>query len=226
MKTIKLVTLSFALLAMASLKTNAQCNMYAPAKEGSVSEIKQYDEKDKLTGSQKQTVTSAKNSEVVVKVESFDKKDKPVGTSEIKMKCENGAFIIDMRSMIPQSQHDAYKDMKVSVTADQLDIPASPTAGQTLKNGTVKMSATQEGSPLTMNFAITVLNRKVEAIEEITVPAGTFKCVKISYDVETKNMFTIRGKGMDWYAEGIGMVKSETYNSKGKLQGYSVLTKK
>ena len=35
----------------------------------------------------------------------------------------------------------------------------------------------------------------------------------------------IEGSSTEWYSEGIGMVRSESFNAKGKLTGYSVLTK-
>ena len=72
-------------------------------------------------------------------------------------------------------------------------------------------------------FSIT--NRKVEAIETITTAAGTFDCVKISYDVESKMMFTIKAKGAEWYALETGLVKSESYDAKGKLTGSQELVK-
>ena len=110
--------------------------------------------------------------------ESFNKKDKPVGTYEYAVMCEGGMFYVDMRSIISQKQKDFYKDMKFNITGDKLDIPANPKRGQELKNGTVQIIATSEGSPMTMKMSITISNRKVAAIEDITVPAGTFKCVK------------------------------------------------
>jgi hypothetical protein len=63
----------------------------------------------------------------------------------------------------------------------------------------------------------------VDAIEDVTTPAGTFNCVKISYDIETKTFMTMRASGIEWYAKDVGVVRSESYNGKGKLTGYSVL---
>jgi hypothetical protein len=75
-----------------------------------------------------------------------------------------------------------------------------------------------------MNMTINVSNRKVEAVENLTTPAGTFECYKISFDVATKMMINVKSKGVEWFAKGIGMVKNETYDSNGKLLGSNVLT--
>ena len=36
-----------------------------------------------------------------------------------------------------------------------------------------------------MDMSIKIYNRKVEAKEDITTPAGNFSCYKISYDMES-----------------------------------------
>ena len=43
--------------------------------------------------------------------------------------------------------------------------------------------------------------------------------------ISTKMMIRIKNKSKEWYAEDVGMVRSETYNKRGKLMGYSELTK-
>ena len=74
-----------------------------------------------------------------------------------------------------------------------------------------------------LNTTTTISNRTVEAVENITTRAGTFKCFKISYDIETKAVMTFRAKGTEWIAKDIGVIRSENYNKNGKLTGYSEL---
>jgi len=76
---------------------------------------------------------------------------------------------------------------------------------------------------MTMSFH--VVDRKVEAFESITTAAGTFECFKLSQTTKSKMMFmNLTLKSIDWIAEGIGSVRSESYTEKGKLEGYTVLT--
>lgn len=230
MKTIlKPIVLAATVLAFSAFLPADECSMYAPVKEGSEMEYKNYSDKDKLTGTNRTKVLAVRKTaggqEVEMKTESFDKKDKSVATSTYAVACENGSFMIDMRSMVSQEQMENFKDTKVNITADKLDVPANPQVGQALKNGVVKIETMNEG-PIQMKLSMNVSNRKVAAIEDVTVPAGTFKCVKITYDVETKLLFTVKAKGADWYAKEVGLVRSETYNTKDKLQGYTVLNSK
>jgi hypothetical protein len=70
-----------------------------------------------------------------------------------------------------------------------------------------------------------ITNRKVEAKESVTVPAGTFDCFKISYNSEIKIGFVKKNyRYITWYAPEVGAVKSEFYSAKGKLEGYSEMT--
>jgi hypothetical protein len=84
------------------------------------------------------------------------------------------------------------------------------------------MNVSNQGMTM-MNMVTKISNRKVDAMEEITTPAGKFNCAKISYDVETKMMMLIHMKGIQWISQKVGVVRSESYDQKGKLVGYSVL---
>jgi hypothetical protein len=96
-------------------------------------------------------------------------------------------------------------------------------AGDLLKNGDMKIAFSSGGMTI-MNMSFSVTNRKVEAVESVTTPAGTFDCYKISFDVATKMMVNVKTKGVEWYAKGVGMVKTETYSTDGKLLGSNILT--
>jgi hypothetical protein len=73
-------------------------------------------------------------------------------------------------------------------------------------------------------------NRTIAAQESVTVPAGTYTCFKMTYDItmEMKTMgfpMTMKMKSIDFYSENVGSVRSEQYDAKGKMLGYNVLSK-
>ena len=54
--------------------------------------------------------------------------------------------------------------------------------------------------------------------EQVHTRAGKFDCIKISYLMRTK--IVLKSKTLrvtEWYAKGVGLVKSEAYDTKGKL---------
>lgn len=223
----KKITLALAFLGFIFQSFSQDCVFYCPVKEGTITETKHYNAKDKIQSTDKQTILSKKvtgnDVAVTIKAESYDDKDKLLANRDLTFECKNGVFYFDMKNLIDPQTMSAYKDMEVKMTATNLDMPSALSVGKTLGDGNVQMSVSNQGMTL-MNMTINISNRKVEAIEKITTPAGTFDCFKISYDVETKMMFKMQTKGVDWIAKEVGAVRSETYDSKGKLTGYTVLT--
>lgn len=66
---------------------------------------------------------------------------------------------------------------------------------------------------------------KVVAKEELTVPAGTYECYVVERQYTAKMLgMKVAGSMKTWYARGIGTVKMETYDKKGKLSSSQILT--
>ena len=75
-----------------------------------------------------------------------------------------------------------------------------------------------------MKMSADLTNRKVEGIEDITVKGGTFKCYKFSSDVNSSAMgLKTKTRSLDWYAKGIGVVKTENYDKNNTLQSRTEL---
>jgi hypothetical protein len=204
------------------------CVSYIPMKQGAIWETQHFDAKNKLTSTAKSVVkektSAANNIKLVIESETFDSKGKTLGKNTYSAGCENGLFYLDMRGNIDQNGMSNFKDMQVNITADNLNFPSDPQPGQILKPGKFSMDAQMQGMPGGFKMTVDVYNRKVEGTESITTPAGTFECVKITYDMKTFMMIEMITKGVEWYAKDVGLVKSESYDSKGKLMGSSLLS--
>ena len=202
------------------------CRYALPLSEGAEFEMQTFNERNKLQSTTKNTIAEKKETgtttEATVTTASFDEKNKPLTTSAYTVKCSDGIFLVDMKSLLNPEQMKGFEGMEVKISADYLEIPGELAAGQSLKDGAVVV--TIEG-PFPMKNTINILNRRVSGTETITTPAGTFECVKIAYDVESKFGFKVTSKAEDWYSKDTGLVQSKTYNSKGALQSYTQLTR-
>lgn len=226
-------TLLFIALIFTYYLTYSQsdCHAYYPMEEGNAFEMQSFDDKDKLQSISKQKVikkeTSGNNMSATIATEVVDAKGKNMTSGEFKVKCENGVFYIDMQSMLDPNSMGAYKDMEVKVDGDFLNLPTNMEVGQKLNDGKLKMTISSSGMTV-MTMTMNVKNRKVEAKEDITTPAGTFSCYKVSSEMETEmgQMMPIKVsiKTVEWFSENTGVVRSESYKSNGKLQGYSILS--
>ncbi len=208
-------------------KLHAQdCNLYFPSKEGAEMEITNYDAKNKVTGTVKEKIlkkeTITNGIAITFESRTFNKKGDSTSRNQFQVKCENGVFYFDMNNFIPPSQNQSGNN-SMEIKADKLNFPSSPSVGQSLSDGTVTMSM-KNGDIQLMSMTVTISNRKIEAIENVTTSAGTFECYKISYHVTTDMMFKTESNGMEWIAKNVGLVKSENYDKNGKLNGSSSLT--
>lgn len=207
--------------------TSAQDCGYYPVRSGAVMGYQSLDEKGKVTGTSRITmldVTQSGNSATYnVKAEYFDEKNRPQQPREYAMKCEDGVFSIDMKSLIDPKSMEGFKDMEVSFSGTDMTFPSSMSVGQVLPDANITMAASTGGMTL-MKMTIIITNRKIESKESITVPAGTFECYKMTYDIETKMGIKVTSTAAQWMHKGAGSVKTETYDKKGKLLGSTVLS--
>lgn len=205
------------------------CEIFIPNQVGKKITTDSYDEKDKLTGSTTSEIISigevSGKHEIVVESESFDKKGVSQGKGQLKYYCNGDIFEIDMKSMLNQEQMAGFEGMSIEYTMNNLGYPKIMTAGMTLNDGFIECVISNEGIKF-MTMRIDITNIKVEAIESITVPAGTFTAYKISSDYTSKTGFmTTNMKSIQWMVTEIGAVRTETYDKKDKLLGYTVVSK-
>jgi len=221
-------TAALVMMIMAASQLMAQnCEPYYLENEGAIREMASYDKKDKLTGTTIQTVKEIKTTgngfEWTIGTVSKDAKGKEVSAGDLSMSCEDGIFKIDMQNFIDEETMKSFEGMEVTMDATELDYPSVLVPGQALPDGHITIKVTSQGMPI-MTMVVKIYDRKVEAIEDMTTPAGTFSCYKMTSTIETKTMFTVIVKSTDWMAKKVGSVRSETFDKNGNLTGYSVLT--
>lgn len=210
--------------------SQSNCKPYVPITKGTTWEVTSYSPKDKVTGTVTykllDVVISENKSVFSIRATTFDKKGEQTFSSKYEATCVNGNFEFDMAFMIDGSVMGAYNNMDVDVDATKFEIPSMDAeAGTVLKDGSLIVKVSSSGVSI-FKMAVDVTERKVEAKEEVTTPAGTFYCLKLTQNINTKMGFVkADATSKEWYAENIGIVRSESYNKKGKLTGYELLTK-
>jgi len=199
-------------------------NIFFSTKEGQTLLYATMNDKGKVNSYTSQTISkvtgSGKNFSITYIGQVLDKNQKPASnTPEVTytINVVDNVMELDMKSFATAGT----EEMAV-ITGDKIRIP-SPSLKPGDKLEDIKMTITISiGLKMTTDIVIT--DRSCVAIEDVTVPAGTFKCHKIT---ETSSTTFMRKnsvvKTSTWYAPGVGMVKSESYDSNGKLQSSQVL---
>ena len=200
------------------------CTVYFPIEEGVSFELTNYDKKGKVSSTVRHEILENNQTpggmELAVTSVTTDKKGNESVAVNYEVKCDNGEFFIDMKNFVPANSQQSFNSMGLDATVegDYLVFPKDMQVGKSLPGGSLRISAS------IMNMTVNIANRKVEAEETITVPAGTYDCIKISYTAEVKMAISVATKIVEWYSKDVGIVQSETYNRSGKLMGTSKLT--
>lgn len=232
MKSIILSTL----LIISFFFVDAQCeDAYYPLEEGTTWTITNYNKKGKPQGKTVNAIISSTETsegyEVLVTSQLIDDKDEQLTDGEYTVICEGGVLKIDLENFIPTSIMEQYEGMEVTFESDNLQFPNDLASGQQLPEATGKMTVQMSEGPMAMTTEMDFLykDRTVEGEEQITTPAGTFDTKKISQTIVTKISMmgmdkTVEYKSVTWMTPQYGMIRSESFNKKGKLSGYSLLT--
>jgi hypothetical protein len=197
--------------------------IFFPTKEGTVLVYKSFDKKGKELNTLQYTITRIKtmgrDMDITYQVESADSKGKQQYTDEITVSKKGDKLYFDMSNYINKAafQQDGTIPGNILVTGNNMEMPSNPKTGDILPDANVEMSL--EMGFIKMKMTADVTNRKVESIEDITVKAGTFKSYKFTSDVNSTALgIKMKTSGVEWYAKGIGLLKTQTYDKNGNLQ--------
>lgn len=224
----KLFSLFILISASFTLAFSQDCTLYIPNKVGTELHYEMKNAKGKTTGIYIQKLISVKESGGETSFEllqtHLDPKDsgKIIIQDTLRFRCKDNVFYIDMEKYLDQQQMEGFKNMEVKINTEDLLYPSKLYAGLELPDGSISL----EISGGLMNMTTHIVNRKVEAYENISTGAGTFKCYKISEDVKNKMGFIkVQLHNVVWMVKDIGTIRSETYNKKGKLDAVTELVK-
>ena len=221
--------LIYSLFLVSSTALSQNCSKYYPMEEGTSFQYTMTNKKGKTEGITDYSITNVENSGGVttatMNMKFTDEKGKEIFVSDYKLSCTGDVVKIDYNSLVPAQMMKQYTDMGVEmeISGTDIELPNNLSVGQGLDDANVAISIKMTG--MNMNIKVDQLNRIVEKKESVTSPAGTYECYVITQDNVSETMGvkqTMQSKL--WLAEGVGMVKQETYNKKGDLMSKSELT--
>ncbi|WP_282086987.1 hypothetical protein [Aquimarina algiphila] len=224
-----LITILVSLFCIRSYAQN--CDEVLFMKKGAILTYTDYNKKGKELNSTVHETTSVTQENnlytAIIQATRKDQKNKETFTTSFKTRCEGGLFSVDMMRFFNYDKlsEQQQKGLKLKIDGDVLEFPVNSKVGDQMDDGHITIKLNSEGFTLiTMTFDIK--NRKIVGEESITTPAGTFDCQKVTFDFESKfGIIKVKGSGIEWYHDNVVVIKSESYNKKGKLTGYHQLTK-
>lgn len=223
----KKLTLLLLVLFLTQAVRAQDCGSYFTFPKGRKFELTNYDKKDKVSAVIKYAVLDARpisgGTAFVLETATYDTKGNLLAKGEADAKCVGGAFYTDVRNvssdMMPKSAN-----ISVEISGDQLMYPAQLNAGDKLKDASITAKSSM-GNMNLMTMTVNIVDRKVAGMETVTTPVGLFECVKITYTINMKLMGNRTMNAVEYLAKGVGMVKSEQVDDKGRKLSSTLLTK-
>jgi len=159
----------------------------------------------------------------------YDSKNNLIDDTKYTVKLGSNSMSVDMRLFI-QPLPSLPSDVKTKDEIGYVDIPYNLKIGASLDDASTTTNLYRHDS-LVASVIWKFVNRKVEAREKVTVPAGTFDCFKITFQSQTKQKNKKGEQDVNtenntwWFSPGTGLVKTATYDNNKNLLYTSVLNK-
>lgn len=140
----------------------------------------------------------------------------------IKWNCQNGnlaALDAGSTSLSVTNTSSTFKMTSTSITADGYNIPNSFDNGTTWSEKVTVDGAVNSGTKSVNSQIVSDVNCSAAGSKSVTVPAGTFDAAKATCSQTLQVSFLMQGTPQpvgapdtvsitDWYAKGVGLVKS------------------
>lgn len=216
----RILVIIFFSVMVTALSAQEICNTFFLFEEGTEWEYQTLNKKGKLENTSIQTVSAVSQAgdklTATLAVTLKDKKDKELYSGPSKVICDGEKIYFELSDMLPQSVKDMGGSGEVTMEGDGFLLPNNLQAGDQLPDS--KNTIHVEVGAMNMKSEFEMTNFKVYGREEVSTPAGTYQAMKISYDNSVKMMMVkAEGHTIIWYAKGVGTVKTESYDKKGKL---------
>ena len=212
------ITLLACFVSLLSITSIAQdCTDYFFLQNNKTIEISFFNKKGKPNGRQVYNVSNVQNNGGVTTAtlnsEMFDKKGKSQAKGTSFIECTGGIMKVDMTMMLPQQQQEQFSKAEAKMDKIYIEYPVSMQIGDQLKDGNFNMD--METGGMKQNVSMVIDNRKVVGKENVSTPAGSWDCFKITYNSRTtvKTMgigIPVKFEATEWYAPGFGIVKTES----------------
>lgn len=213
-----------------NLAAQADCSVFFPFDKGKQLLYKHYDEDGQLVNTSEVSVLlvrSAPDGSVEAEISSIVRDEEGVEdfSGEYVISCKEDKLYMDITSTLSPAMLKAFQGMELTLKGDYVTLPNELEIGQNLSSAITNITAGKGGVQV-VSMDIRVTRREVEGKDEITTPAGTFSCYKVTQTTSVEMMITKSFDIIEYYAVGVGLIRSETRNREGKLVGYMELESK
>lgn len=175
----------------------------------------------------KQTITTTT---ALLKSGLYDDKNRLQNLQDLTYRCRQDTSFTDGTSELDTDRLKSFRDRIFTYQSVPLAWPNQPTVGSVLPAGGITVQVSSSAVSIAKVYATVQQRNVVSGPAPVTTPAGTFQCYKVEAERESATaaradvvMRDVQ-RVVDYYSPGVGIVKSEFYDKKGKLVQVRLLT--
>lgn len=162
--------------------------------------------------------------DILTQLDQYSPKGKHLGSIDITFHVRRGAFYGEVENSLDPKTVIAYKKERAAIWGAAIVWPAQFKIGDKLPDSMIKVDPNERNNSQLKPISLGTFDRKVVGVERITTPAGTFDCFVVE-STSTLSLFEdFRMAQVDWFAPGIGVIKTEMYNNNGTVSSSTELT--
>ena len=178
-----------------------------------------------LSSSEREESKKRKVMESVASLKSglYNKKNGLVRLQDLTFRSRRDTCFTDGLANLNSDALRSFRDRKLVYTPVPLAWPNHPAVGSTLPPGGVSVQVSSSVVSIATVSTLLRNRRVISGPAPVTTPAGTFSCYKVEANRESATVprpdmaMRTSVKQVDFYAPGVGIVRTEIYNKKGKL---------
>lgn len=160
----------------------------------------------------------------------YDRKNVLVHLQDLTFRARRDTSFTDGMAYLNYDAMRSFRDRKTAYTPVPLAWPDQPTVGTELPDGGVTVNVSSSVVDIATVSTTLRKRRVVSGPTPLTTPAGTFACYKVESEREEATVprpdMAMRSatRQVDFYAPGVGIVRTEQYTKNGKLSQVQELT--
>ncbi len=144
--------------------------------------------------------------------------------TQIKYAIEGDEYVISLKEAMAENLAQLGGNFEILEGAENLRYPVALVENSELLPAQMSIKVSIQGMELVMDLS--VKDRKVGGVEQITTPAGTFECVKFTENQTLSLMGQEQVSQVTyWYGKGVGLVKQTSYSMGGLVAAELLLNK-
>ncbi|SHK47161.1 TapB family protein [Hymenobacter psychrotolerans] len=160
----------------------------------------------------------------------YDRKNVLIRLQDLTFRARRDTSFTDGMAYLNHDAMRSFRDRKIVYTPVPVAWPDQPTVGTELPDGGVTVNVSSSVVDIATVSTTLRKRRVVSGPTPLTTPAGTFACYKVESVREEATVprpdMAMRNtsKQVDFYAPGVGIVRTEQYTKSGKLSQVQELT--